>query len=120
MSDIGRRLSQHRLSRYAPPADPVRRRLRWFWPLLLVWLAWVLVISNHSAYRLWRLQQETRTTQAEIERTRAQLAALERERSDPEAQRERAERMLRNDGMARPGEIVYRVRGGATPDTLAP
>ncbi len=110
MSDIGNRIRRYRLSRYAAPRDPVRRRLRWFWLLALLWLAWAGLLSNHSAYRLWRLGAEQHRTQLEIEKARMDFAAVERER---------AERMLRANGMARPGEVVYRVRDGA-PDTLAP
>jgi hypothetical protein len=39
MSDIGSRIGRYRLSRYAIPLDPVRRRLRWFWLVVLAWVA---------------------------------------------------------------------------------
>ncbi len=118
MSDIERRIQRHRLSRFAPPGDPVHRRLRWFWLLALLWLVWTGLLSDHSFYRLWRLSAEQHRTQREIEATRATLARLDQEQRDPAAQRERAERLLRDNGMARPGEIVYRI-GSSPTDSLA-
>jgi hypothetical protein len=109
MRDIGHRIERHRLKRYAVPHDAVRRRLKWFWPLLGAWLLWVGLLSDHSFYRLWRLGQEHQRTRAEIERARGEIRAVERERDDPAARRERAEAEVRGAGMARPGEYVYRV-----------
>ena len=112
MRDIGNRIARHRLTRYAAPHDPVPRRLKWFWPLLALWLLWVGLLSEHSFYRLWRLEQEQRRTTGEVERARADVREMERDRDDPRATRFRAEAEVRGAGMARPGEYVYRV-----PDT---
>ena len=118
MSDIGSRIRRYRLSRYAMPHDSVRRRLRWFWLVALAWIAWTGLLSDHSFYRLWRLDQERQRTEREIEITRGNLRALDRDRRDPVAQQERAERKMRARGMARPGELVYMIR--ETPaDSLA-
>ena len=49
----------------------------------------------------------------------AEIRQLDEEMNDPEAQRDLAERVLRErNGMARKGEIVYRIRG-ADSDTTA-
>ena len=48
MRDIGRRIQRYRLSRYAPPRGPVRRRLKWLWLLGAGWLTWIGVVSDHS------------------------------------------------------------------------
>lgn len=111
MRDISRRIQRYRLSRYSMPRDPVRRRLRWFWVAALAWLAWVGLFSEHSFYRLWRMKQERVRTERELQRTRAEIRTLDKDRRDPEAQRERAEKLLRERaGMARPGEIIYRIQ----------
>jgi cell division protein FtsB len=117
MRDIGNRLKRYRLSRYAAPSDPVRRRLRWFWFVALAWLAYVGLLSDHSFYRLWRLKQERVRTATELSRTRAEIEALEKDRKDPAAQRERTERQLRRTGMAREGEIIYRIRDSGADST---
>ena len=116
MRDIGHRIQRYRLSRYAVPTDPVRRRLRWLWVIATVWLVWVTLLSKGSFYRLWRLDVERRRIQTELVQARADIGALEKESRDPRARREWAERQARRAGMARPGEIIYRV-GGAAPDT---
>ncbi len=109
MRDIGNRIRRYRLSRYAVPSDPIRRRLHWAWLVALAWCAWVGFLSDHSFFRLWRLRQEQQRTRLELIQTRAEILALEQDARDPRAKRERAERELRNDGMARPGEIIYRM-----------
>ena len=55
MRDTIRRIQRHRLSRYAPGDEPVVRRLRWIWPLAMVWLVYVVALSDHGFYRIWRL-----------------------------------------------------------------
>ena len=109
MRDIGHRITRHRLTRYAMPSDPVRRRLRWILPALALWLLWIALLSDHSFYRLWRLQEEQQRTRAELGRVRADIRSLEHERDDPTARRHRAEAEVRDAGMARPGEYVYRI-----------
>jgi cell division protein FtsB len=99
------------LSRYAPPDHPIRRGLPWLGLLLAAWALWVGVISEHSLWRIWRLDRERRESRAELRQVEAELQRLEREISDPAQRRRRAERWLREQGgMARPGEIVYRIQ----------
>jgi cell division protein FtsB len=118
MQDIGNRIRRYRLSRYAAPSDPVRRRLRWILPALLTWLLWTGFISDHSFYRLWQLERENARAQVEQRRVGEETRRLEVELKNPEALRNLAERTLREkDGMAKPGEIVYRIKGAAA-DTL--
>lgn len=117
MRDIGNRIGRYRLGRYAPPDSPRGRRLRWILAGLLVWLAWASFGSDHSFYRVWRLEREQVQAQRTLERLRREQESLDQETDSPEARRSLAERMLReNSGMARPGEIVYRIQGGV-PDT---
>jgi len=117
MRDIGSRIGRYRLGRYAPPINPRNRRLRWILAGLLVWLGWASFGSEHSFYRVWRLQREDTRARQELDRLRVEQERIEAQNDSPQARRALAERMLReNSGMARPGEIVYRIKG-ATPDT---
>ncbi len=119
MRDIGVRIQKYRLSRYASPQSVFRRRLRWVWIVAAIWLAWAGLLSEHSYYRIWRLDREKAGAARELERVRSEIARLDAELQDPEAGRMRAERWLRErDGMARPKEIVYRIRSGI-PDSLS-
>lgn len=118
MRDIGSRLRRYRLSRYAPPGDPLRKGLRWGWVALGLWLVWIGVLSDHSLWRIWNLSRESARAERELQSTRAAVERLDAELTNPETQRELAERALRErTGMARPGEIVYRIRGGAHGDS---
>lgn len=111
MRDIGRRIQRYRLSRYAPPEDPVRRRVPWFWLVAAAWMVWAGVISDHSLYRMWRLRQENHRAAAQLTRVEREIGRLDREIKDPAARREMGERALRETGgMAKPGEIVYKIR----------
>lgn len=111
MRDISGRLRRRRLSRFAPPDDPIRRRLHWAWWGLALWLLWACVLSDHSFYRLWQTRLEGERVAAELEATRHEVERLDRELEDEAAARGLAERVLRErNGMARPGEIVYRIR----------
>ena len=112
MRDIGSRIRSYRLSRYAVPSDPIRRRLHWAWLVAIAWCAWVGFLSDHSFFRLSRLRQEQQRTQLEAAHTRAEILAIEKDAKDPRSKLERAERELRSTGMARPGEIIYRMSGG--------
>src|SRR5437870_7539989 len=76
MRDIGQRIQRYRLSRYAPPEEHHQRRWRWVWLGVALWLAWVGVLSDHNFYRLWRLGRDRAHTNAELARTRAQIADL--------------------------------------------
>ncbi len=111
MRDIGVRIQRYRLSRYAPPIDRTRRRLRWFWVIGALWLAWVGLLSDHNFYRIWKLSQEHQANRQEMARLAREGDQLEREVSDPRLRRRAAEAYLRERaGMARPNEIVYQRR----------
>jgi len=119
MRDIGNRIRRYRLSRYAPPDDPVRRGLRWVWAFGVLWLLWAGLISDHSFFRIWRLAQDNAHAERDLEQSRRDNARIDSELGDPKAGRERAERVLRErNGMAKRGEIIYRVEDD-TPDSLA-
>jgi cell division protein FtsB len=119
MRDIGSRLQRYRLHRYAVPSDSLLQRLRWALPVLALWLLWAGFVSDHSILRLWQLRRENAGAQQELKHLNLETRRLERELEDPAARRELAERALRErNGMAKPGEIVYRIRG-ASPDTSA-
>ena len=119
MGDIDSRLRRHRLSRYAAPDDPLRRGLRLGWVALGLWLVWIGFLSDHSLWRIWRLTRETARSESDLERTRQTVDRLDAELKNPVTQRELAERALRErTGMARPGEIVYRIREGSRPDSI--
>lgn len=119
MSDIDSRLRRHRLTRYAAPTDPLRRGLRLGWVALGLWLIWIGVLSDHSLWRIWRLGREEARAQQELDKTKSEVDRLDSELNNPATQRELAERALREKtGMARPDEIVYRIRSGARGDTL--
>ena len=118
MSDIGSRLSRYRLSRYAPPSDPLRRGLRWGWIALALWLVWIGILSDHSLWRIWSLGRESARAEQKLAKTQAEVDQLDAELSNPATQRELAERALRErTGMARPGEIVYRIKEGKVDTT---
>jgi len=111
MRDIGVRIQRYRLSRYAPPIDRLRRRLRWAWVIAAVWLVWVGVVSDHNGYRLWQLGHEERLNRHEIALLSSESDRLERETSDPKLRRKAAESYLRERaGMARRDEIIYQRR----------
>jgi len=110
MRDISARIQRYRLSRYAPPVDRVRRRLRWVWLAAALWLVWVGFVSDHNFLRLRQLSHERQHSEAELRRVSAEAARIDRLRHDEAAQRELAERALRGQGMAKPGEIIYRVQ----------
>jgi len=117
MRDTIRRIQRHRLSRYASGDETIVRRLRWVWPLAMIWLVYVVALSDHGLYRIWRLHHEHARVKAELASVRGEIERLERENRDPTARRERAEKTLREGGgWARPGEIIYRIQGEA--DTL--
>ena len=116
MSDIDSRLRRYRLGRYAMPDDPVARGLKLGWVALGLWLVWIGFLSDHSLWRIWRLSRDSSNTQSDLEHTRQTVERLDADLGNPVTQRELTERALRErTGMARPGEIVYRIRG-AHPD----
>lgn len=118
MSDLVRRLERHR-SRFAGPEDRVRRRLRWAWLFAALWLVWVGFVSEHSLWRIWSLSRDNAAARHELRRVEADLARLEADAHDPRARRDQVEREARENGMARPGEIIYRIQSDVPSDSLA-
>ncbi len=111
MRDISHRIRRYRLSRYAPPVDAWRRRMRWAWVAGGLWLVWVGLVSDHSLYRIWRLSLENARAQRELERVRQEAERLDEQLSNPKTARDRGEHELRErKGMAGPGEFIYRIR----------
>jgi cell division protein FtsB len=92
---------------------------RWFWLAAGIWLAWVLVISEHSFWRISQLKHEIAQAEIDTRKLKDDTARLQAQVSDPEAKRFRAEEIARTQhGWAAPGEIVYKFRGGQNqPDT---
>jgi len=110
--DITRRvLGRPMQSPYLPGGGVPSRRL-WWWIAGIVWLAWISVISDHSLWRIFRLKQELRAANREIAQIESETRKLDEKMSDPRARAEHSEEILRKQGMARPGEIVYRLGGG--------
>jgi cell division protein FtsB len=119
MRDIGQRINRYRLSRYAAPEDRVLRRLRWFWLIGAVAVLWIALVGDHSLWRIWTLSRENAKVQRQLAAAHAELGRLDDQVRSPEASRELAEKELREkNGMARPGEIIYRIRGESA-DSLA-
>jgi len=118
--DIGSKILRYRLSRYASPDDPWRRRIvRLVIPALLLWVVYAGVLSEHSWWRLWRLHRAHDQTATRLDATRGEIERLERQIQNPEERRELQEKVLRErNGYARPAEIVYRI-DGALPDSSA-
>ena len=94
MRDIGARINRYRLSRYAPPEDRLRRRLRWAWVVFALWAVWVGLLSEHSFLRLWSLGREDTKNRTEVGAQRRRRLAAE-------------DYLRRNAQMARKNEIVY-------------
>ena len=64
------------------------------------------------------LRQENQRTHAQLQTAQAELERLDGELKDPQALRALAERLLREkSGMARPGEIVYRIQSRDSMET---
>jgi cell division protein FtsB len=121
MSDIGSRIQRYRLSRYADPDHRGRRRLMlWLLPALALWVLYAGFLSEHSLWRLWRLERSQRETTRQLQATRLEVERLNRQLENPGERRDLQEHLLRErNGYAQPGEIVYRIDGGRA-DTLAP
>jgi len=116
MRDIGRRIQRYRLSRYRAPQGSFPRPPRWVWLAAALWLAYVCVISERSLYRIWRMGDENARAQQELARVREEIRRLDKDARDPGARLRDAERALRREGFARPGEVIYRIESGV-PDT---
>jgi cell division protein FtsB len=116
MRDIGTRIQRYRLSRYERRDPPLLRRLRWAWPLVALWLVYVGFLSEHSLYRLWRLNRENERLRTTLGATRQEIEHLDRQLNDPRASQERGEHALRErNGMGRRTEIIYRYADPAAP-----
>ena len=86
---------------------------RWFWLVAGLWLTWVLVLSEHSFWRIARIKHEIAQAELDTRQLRQDAARLQTQVRDPEARRFRAEEIARTQhGWAAPGEIVYKLRGG--------
>ena len=96
-----------------------RRLPRWLWLLAGLWLAWATVLSDHSFWRIARLQREIAEAERDTRELKKSTAELETQLQDPYVRRLRAEEIARSEhGWAAPGEIVYRFRNeGAQGDT---
>ena len=111
--DITRRvLGRPMHSPYMPGGGVPSRRL-WWWVGGFLWLAWIALLSDHSLWRIFRLKQELRAANVEIAQIEGATRKLDAQMSDPHARAEQSEEILRKQGMARPGEIVYRLGGDA-------
>lgn len=109
----GRVLGRPLQSPYAPSASSLFGK-KWIWGALFLWLLWMSVLSDHSLLNIARMKHQLATTQSKVARVKADARTLEEQLNDPEARREHAEVMLRQQGMLRPGEIQYRLGGAAT------
>ena len=88
--------------------------LRWILGGMTVWLVWATFLSGHSFLKLWRLNRENARTERELAGSRAELGRLDAQLESPRALKGLAERALREQsGMAKPGEIVYRIRSSS-------
>jgi cell division protein FtsB len=110
----GRVLGKPLRSPYAPGGGSPRAR--WLWLLPIAWLLWMGVVSDHSLWRIARLRHELSTAQADLRQLHDQTSGLDARLHDPAERREHAEAALRARGMARPGEIIYRL-GNGNPDS---
>lgn len=91
---------------------------RWIWLLAGLWLAWVSVLSDHSFWRIAQLKREIASAEKDTRALKKSTTALESQVSDPSARKFHAEEIARTQhGWAAPGEIVYRFRDEAKPDT---
>ncbi len=107
----GRVLSRPLNSPYAPGGGQPSR-IHWLWLLPIAWLLWAGFLSDHSLWRISKLRHELASAQSEIRRVHGETARLEARLEDPDERARHAEEVLRAQGMARPGEIVYRFGGG--------
>jgi hypothetical protein len=55
---------------------------------------------------------ENARAQRELEEARQEIARRDQDARDPKKRLRDAERALRREGFARPGEIIYRIEGG--------
>ena len=114
--DIASRVLNRRIDSpyHGPSAWPVRPR--WILLVLAVWAAWVAFNPDHGLLRIRELRRELNDSRVELANAKTTNTALDKRLHDPVGQAEHAEEVLRSQGMARPGEIVYRI-DPATPDS---
>jgi cell division protein FtsB len=112
----GRVLSKPLQSPYAQSANSLLGN-RWLWAGFFLWLLWMSVISDHSLLNIMRMRHQLASMNTDIARVRTEAHQLEEQLNDPQARRDHAEAMLRQQGMLRPGEIQYRLGGAATDST---
>ena len=112
----GRVLRRPLQSPYVPGGG--RRWLRWVLLGVSAWLLYVSVLSDHSLWRILQLKREIAASDAEVKRVQAESRRLEARLDDPRTRQDHAEEVLRSQGFARPGEIVYRL-GGSAADSSA-
>lgn len=106
--DIAGRVLRRRIeSPYAgPSAWPIRPR--WILLALAAWFAWVAFNPDHGLLRIQSLKNDLRDSGVALAAAKKQNEALDKRLHDPVGQAEHAEEMLRRQGMARPGELIYR------------
>jgi cell division protein FtsB len=91
---------------------------RWFWLALGGWLAWVTVISEHSFWRIARLQHQVASAERDSHKLNDDTDRLGAQVGDAEAKRFRAEEIARTQhGWMAPGELVYKFRGDDAADS---
>ena len=111
MRDISRRLQRYQLERYRPPQSPWRRRLRWLPIVAAAWLLYASFLSEHSLFRIWQLHDQNGRARLELAAMNREIERLDGEIKDPARRRAVFEHHLREQiGMARPGEIIYRIQ----------
>lgn len=122
MRDISSRILRRPLARYAEPATTPRlRRLRWLVPALIVWAAWAGFLSDHSFWRLHRLAAERAEAEEQLATLKVAIDRIDADLGDAGERRRIAEEVAREkNGMARPGEIIYRVGVQGAPRVEAP
>jgi len=102
----GRVLGKPLRSPYGYGGTPSRRH--WLWLLPAAWLLWIGLLSDHSLWHISRLHLELSSARAELQRVNGETSRLGARLADPREKADHAEATLRAQGMARPGEIIYR------------
>ncbi len=113
MRDIEARLRRRRLERYRTAPSPWRRVGRWIAAIAGLWMLYSALLSDHGFFRIWRLQEQYRRTQAELAATSREIERNEAQLERPGGRQEFDERELRERLWVRKGEIIYQV----LPDT---
>src|SRR5262249_1357902 len=114
MRDVGREFQRRRLQRYQPASPAWGRRGRWLAAFVGLWLLYSVFLSDHGFYRIWRLQEQNRRTEAELASINREIDELDSKLKNPEERRQREEVELRSKRMAKPGEIIYDVKQDTT------